>query len=231
MSKSGHTENIAELTLSLAEDIAEQEIPDGALEALAVRSGLDMSREDLLTALAVYRKRKGLQPDLVNGCFIKWGAETTQAEEKGQPKDGEADQMMALGGPQPAAFHELGARLAAARVNNEALRQSLVPGLTIETLDCIMGEQLPYARMSNLLVGLKEYQQKHENWTEHELAQLIWNVLSEEFRAQRHGRNSSAPQGNQGGGGETNDSGTATGSRDAAGRPPTPWKLFQVRRT
>jgi hypothetical protein len=31
MGKSGHTENIAEMTLSLEEDIAEQGIPDGAL--------------------------------------------------------------------------------------------------------------------------------------------------------------------------------------------------------
>ena len=83
MSKSGHTENIVELTLSLEKDIAEQEIPDGALEALVVRSGLDMSREDLLTALVVYRKRKGLRPDLVKGCFVMWGAEAKQAEEKG----------------------------------------------------------------------------------------------------------------------------------------------------
>ena len=89
--------------------------------------------------------------------------------------------MMALGGPQPVAFHELVARLAAARVENEALRQSLVPGLTIETLNRIMGEQL-HAWMSSLLVGLKEYQKKHENWTEHELVQLMWNVVNEEFR-------------------------------------------------
>ena len=88
------------------------------------------------------------------------------------------------------------ARLAAAKVKNEALRQSLVPGLTIETLNRIMGEQLPYARMSSLLVGLKEYQQKQENWTEHKLAPLIWNVVNEEFRACRQGRASSAPQGN-----------------------------------
>ena len=33
--KSGPSENIAELTLSVEEDIAEQEIPDGVLEALA----------------------------------------------------------------------------------------------------------------------------------------------------------------------------------------------------
>ena len=231
MSKSGHTENIVELTLSLEEDIVEQEIPDGALEALAVRSGLDMSRELLLTVLAVYRKRKGLQPDLVKGCFVPWGAEATQAEEQGQPKEGEGEQMMALGGPQPAAFHELVARLAAARVENEALRQSLVPGLTIETLNRIMGEQLPYAWMSSLLVGLKEYQQKQENWTEHELAQLIWNVVNEEFRARRQApllRHKETKEG--GGGGAATCPGTATGSGHAAGRPPAPGKLFQMQR-
>ena len=48
--------------------------------------------------------------------------------------------MILLGGLQQAAFHELVARLAAARVENEALRQSLLPGLTIESLNRIMGE-------------------------------------------------------------------------------------------
>ena len=158
MSKSRHTKNVADLKLGPKEDIAEQEIPEGALEALAVRSRLDMSGEDLLTALAVYRKRKGLQPDLVKGCSIPRGAEVKQAEEQGQPKEGDGEKMMVLEGPQPAAFHELVARLAAARVENEALRQSLVPGLTIKTVNRIMGEQLPYAWMSSLLVGLKEYQ-------------------------------------------------------------------------
>ena len=93
-----------------------------------------------------------------------------------------------------------------------------------------MGEQLPYAWVSSLLVGLKEYQQKQENWTEHELAQLIWNVVNEEFRAQRQGRNSSAPQGNRGGGGAATCPGTVTCLGYAAGCPPAAGKLFQMRR-
>ena len=116
-----------------------------------------MSREDMLTALAVNRKRKGLQPELGKGCFIPWGVGVKQGAEKGPANQGDRDKMMALAGPQPAAFHELLARLAAARVKNEALRQSLVLGLTIERLNRIMGEQLPYVWMSSLLVGLKEY--------------------------------------------------------------------------
>ena len=44
MSKSGHTENITEPTLCLEEDIVEQEVPEGALEALAVRSGQEKIR-------------------------------------------------------------------------------------------------------------------------------------------------------------------------------------------
>ena len=200
MSKSGHTKNVAQLTLHLEDDIAEQEIPEGALEALAVGSWLDMSREDLLTTLAVYRKRKGLQPDLVKGCFFLCGAEVKQAEEQRQPKEGDGEKMMALAGPQPAAIHELVAGMSASWVENEALRQSLVPGLTIQTLNRIMGEQLPYTGISSLLVGLKEYQPKQKNWIEHELAQLIWNVVNEEFQARRR-HIPSAPQGNQGRGG------------------------------
>ena len=98
MRKSGHTENIAGMTLSLEEDTIEHDIPDGAVEALAVRAGLDLSKEDLLTALAVYKKRKGLQPDLVKGCFVPWKAENKPAAEAGQRNEADADKAVGLGG-------------------------------------------------------------------------------------------------------------------------------------
>ena len=123
MGKSGHTENIAEMTLSLEEDITEQEIPYGALEALALRSGLDLSKEDLLTAVVVQRKRKGLQPHLVKGCFVQWKAENNQAAEAEQAKEADTNNAVDMSGQQPAAFHDLVATLAAAEVENEAPRQ------------------------------------------------------------------------------------------------------------
>ena len=59
---------------------------------------------------------------MVKGCFIPWGVEAGQAEEQGQPKEGARDKVIALGRPPRAAFHELVARLAAARVENKALK-------------------------------------------------------------------------------------------------------------
>ena len=63
-----------------------------------------------------------------------------------------------------------------------------------------MGEQLPYACMSNHLVGLRDFQNKQDNWMQHDLAPLIWIVVNEELRARRQRRNLVAPHGNQGGG-------------------------------
>ena len=149
MGKSGHTENI-EMTLSLEEDIAEQEILDGALEALAARLGLDPSKEDLFIALAVYRKRKRLQPDLVKGYFVQWRSANNQTAEVEQAKEVDINNAVGLSGHLPAAFHEFVARLAATRVENEVLGQSLVPGWTMDSLNGIMGEQLLYAWMSSM---------------------------------------------------------------------------------
>ena len=61
--------------------------------ALAFRLGLDLSKEELLTALAVYRKRKGLQPDLIKGCFIPWAAENKGAAVPLKPKADESKQV------------------------------------------------------------------------------------------------------------------------------------------
>ena len=44
-------------------------------------SGVDLSKEDLLRALAVYRKWKGLQANLVKGCFVQWRADNNQTAE------------------------------------------------------------------------------------------------------------------------------------------------------
>ena len=93
-----------------------------------------------------------------------------------------------------AAFHELVARLAAARVENDALRKILVPQLHEEALNKLLGEHLPYAWMGSLLTGLKSYKEKNEQWFTEELAILIWNTVNEELRAKRQGMKSTNPQ-------------------------------------
>ena len=65
-----------------------------------------------------------------------------------------------LGVPgQNEAFHDLVARLAAAKVENEVLRRSLTPALT-QGMGRIMMEQITYAWMGSVLAGIKEYREK-----------------------------------------------------------------------
>ena len=109
--------------------------------------------------------------------------------------------MECLGRPQPLAFHEVVACFADARVGNDVLRHSLVLGLSIESLNKLMAEQMPYAWMSRLLAGVLAFQQNNDGWQLHHLAQIIWNVVNEELRARRQRRNLVVPMENQGEGG------------------------------
>ena len=86
----------------------------------------------------------------------------------------------------------------AAKVENETLRQILVPTLGEDTLNKLMGEHMPYSWMTSLLAGLKSYSSKALAWATEELAQLIWTVVDEELRVRRQGRHSGqqpSPQG------------------------------------
>ena len=194
-----HKEEIAEWAVQLEEDMVEQEVPDGAVGALCTRAGLQhLEKDEAIAALAVYRVRKNLQPDFLNGTFIEWKDATNAG---GEPGEQEGAAREAITTPSPgqgesgvAAFHELVARLAAARVENDALRKILVPQLNEEALNKLLGEHLPYAWMGSLLTGLKSYKEKNEQWFTEELAILIWNTVNEELRAKRQGMKSTNPQ-------------------------------------
>ena len=187
--------------MQLEEDMVEQEVPDGAVGALCTRAGLQhLEKDDAIAALAVYRVQKNLQPDFLNGTFIEWKGATHTGGEPGEQEGAAREVSTTLNlGPGEfgvAAFHELVARLAAARVENDALRKILVPQLNEEALNKLLGEHLPYAWMGSLLTGLKSYKEKNEQWFTEELANLIWNTVNEELRAKRQGMKSTNPRTN-----------------------------------
>ena len=194
-----HKEEIAEWAVQLEEDMVEQEVPDGAVGALCTRAGLQhLEKDDAIAALAVYRVRKNLQPDFLNGTFIEWKGAANTGGEPGE-HEGAAREASTTPNPGPgesgvATFHELVARLAAARVENDALRKILVPRLNEEALNKLLGEHLPYAWMGSVLTGLKSYKEKNEQWFTEELAILNWNTVNEELRAKRQGMKSTNPQ-------------------------------------
>ena len=63
-------EQAAEWAIGLMEDIAEDEVPEGAVPALVLRAGVYMDKKQAITALAVYRERRGLRLDFVRGMFV-----------------------------------------------------------------------------------------------------------------------------------------------------------------
>ena len=177
-------------------------MPEGALGALCMRAGLQhLEKNQALAALAVYKERKQLQLDFINGTFIPWRRDKKDKIPQHEAGGGGGQQdvkdtMQTNTGM--AAFHELVARLAAAKVENETLRQILVPTLGEDTLNKLMGEHMPYSWMTILLAGLKSYSNKAPSWATEELAQPIWTVVNEELRARRQGRLSGqqpSPQG------------------------------------
>ena len=67
-------EQAAEWTMSLMEDMVEDEVREGAVPALVLRAGMDMEKEQAFPALAVYRERRGLRPDFVRGMLVPCAA-------------------------------------------------------------------------------------------------------------------------------------------------------------
>ena len=91
------------------------------------------------------------------------------------------------------AFTEVVARLVAAKLENEFLRQSLIPPLTPEYLGRIMTEQIPYVWMTACLATLKGFNDTSPDWASHPLPTLMWQVVNEELRARRQGRQLAPP--------------------------------------
>ena len=79
-------------------------------------------------------------------------------------------------------FNELVAQLAAGKVENEVLRQSLILPLGPDSLGRLMTEQVLYAWMGILLASIKDYSEKDQEWASRPLAQAVWQVVHEEFR-------------------------------------------------
>ena len=161
------------------------DVQEEAVLALAARAGFKADQQQVTEALAVYRERRRLQPDFVKGIFVPF----TKGEQGNLVAHGTEGQPLLQMGPN-IAFNKLVAALAAAKFENEVLRQSLIPQLGADTLGRTMAEFIPYAWMGTLLMSLKAYSDADTNWTAHPLAQAIWQVVNEEIRATRQGRQS-----------------------------------------
>ena len=86
------------------------------------------------------------------------------------------------------AFNDLVARLAAAKMENEVLRQSLIPPLAPESLARLMTEQVAYAWMACLQAGVKSCSEQDPAWASSPLASLIWQGVNDEHKAESQGR-------------------------------------------
>ena len=68
--RSAHfAQQLDEWELAFLEALTEQEIPEGAVTAMATRAGMALNAAEATRAMAAYKGRRSLQPDFVNGVF------------------------------------------------------------------------------------------------------------------------------------------------------------------
>ena len=61
--------------------------------------------------------------------------------------------------------------------------------------------------MSNPIAGPHAFEQNGEGWEAHNLAQVVWNMVIEQFRVHRQGRTLAVPMRDQGGGDKLSSTG------------------------
>ena len=91
------------------------------------------------------------------------------------------------------AFEQMVAQLAPPKMENEILRMSLVRALSLGSPMNMMSKQVPYAWIFGLLVGLNSFGDALPDSAEHPLAKFIRQMVNEETRAKRQGRESAVP--------------------------------------
>ena len=81
-------------------------------------------------------------------------------------------------------MREIVAMLAAAKLENRRLQESMVPELTLAAVDALLREQLPYSWMASLIAALRQHAAADTSgqWSKDLLAVSIWRVVNEEFR-------------------------------------------------
>ena len=65
-------DRIEEWTLQFMEDLDDEDVPEGAVPALAARAGVTLEHRKVLEEMAVHRERRKLQPHFVQGMFIPY---------------------------------------------------------------------------------------------------------------------------------------------------------------
>ena len=82
------------------------------------------------------------------------------------------------------------------RIENDRLRQNIVPPLVPAVIEKLLHEELPYSWMSSIAALFKEVSEASPNtaWATDRFALTVWRILHEELRCRRQGR-LSAPGG------------------------------------
>ena len=93
-------------------------------------------------------------------------------------------------------IHELTRMLIETRIENDRLRQNMVPPLVPAEIDKLLHEQPPYSWMSSIAALFKEVSDASPNtaWATDRFSLTVWRILHEELRCRRQGR-LSAPGG------------------------------------
>ena len=87
-------------------------------------------------------------------------------------------------------IHELTRMLTETRIENDMLRQNIVPPMVPAKIEKLLHEQLPYSWMSSIAALFKEVSDASPNtaWATDRFALTVWRILHEELRYRRQGR-------------------------------------------
>ena len=109
-------------------------------------------------------------------------------------------------------MREIVAMLAAAKLENQRLQESMVPELTLAAVDALLREHLPYSWMASLVAALRQRAAADTSgqWSKDLLAVSIWRVVNEESRRRKMGLLSAQPA-THGGPGQLQQQGQAFG--------------------
>ena len=191
----------------LHERITNAGVDDIAIQGFAQKAGLvDWDVGDTLMALAVYERRTGLAPDLINGVFVQVSGQ--QPGQQAVPQQDGAQQQQTgqqtpqQGGPAAAQqMHDLFKMIAQARDEAQRARDATIPALTEREVDALLREPLPYNWMTVVVAAFKTLATdepvqdgREPAWMSSRFHHTIWRMIHEEYRCRRQGKMSAPPQ-------------------------------------
>ena len=174
---------IDEWEIDMEEYMIDNNMPTNGPKEFAMAAGLDsLTRKEAIRAIAAYKARKEMIPDFTNNKMITTTSTTTSTFQGSIESQNRMKELVGM--------------LTQTKLENERMKEALIPELTVIEVEKLLKENLPYAWMNTLAVALLEESKVNQladptqQWNQHNMVKTVWRVLNEEFRVKRQGRQS-----------------------------------------